>query len=145
MSDQPRRAGVSLRRSGPPTHPASTQQILELRDQGLTWNDVAKQVDVTVSRAWCRYRKARPRKLARFGRWQQQVLTDAFGQNLTIGVRTAVADHLGRAPSRAELTAARLAAHGLAVLGRTRVLHVPDQDADARQAIATIWCCRSRM
>jgi hypothetical protein len=38
-----------------------TQQILELRDQGLTWSEVAKQVvDMTVSGAWSRYRKARP-------------------------------------------------------------------------------------
>lgn len=31
-----------------PPHPASTQQIRELREQGLTWNEVAKQVDMTV-------------------------------------------------------------------------------------------------
>jgi hypothetical protein len=44
----------------------------------------------------------------------------------------AVADHLGRAPTRAELTAARRAAHGLTALGRARVLHVPGEaDADA--------------
>ena len=48
-----------------------------------------------------------------------------------IGVRAAVADHLGRAPTRAELTAARRAAHGLAALGRARVLHLPGSDGDA--------------
>jgi hypothetical protein len=63
------------------------------------------------------------------GRWQQ-VLADALDQNLAIGVRAAVADHLGRAPTRAELTAARRAAHGLAALGRARVLHVPGADGD---------------
>ncbi len=47
------------------------------------------------------------------------------------GVRAAVADHLGRAPTRAELTAARRAAHGLARLGRAHVLHVPGEDEDA--------------
>jgi hypothetical protein len=52
-------------------------------------------------------------------------------KNVAIGVRAAVADHLGRAPSRAELTAARRAAHSLAALGRARVLHVPGADADA--------------
>jgi hypothetical protein len=41
----------------PPARPASTQQILELRDQGLTWAEVAKQVDMTVSGAWSRYRR----------------------------------------------------------------------------------------
>jgi len=58
------------------------------------------------------------------------VLADALDQNLSIGVRAAVADHLGRAPTRAELNAARRAAHGLAALGRARVHHVPGADAD---------------
>jgi hypothetical protein len=129
VGNQLRRAGVTMRRSGPPAHPTSTQQILELRDQGLTWNEVAKQVDMTVSGVWSRYRKARPPKSPRLGRWQQ-VLADALDQNLAIGVRAAVADHLGRAPTRAELTAARRAAHSLAALGRARVLHVPGADAD---------------
>jgi hypothetical protein len=129
VSDQLRRAGITMRRGGPPAHPASTRQILELRDRGLTWKQVGKQVDMTVSGAWSRYRKARPLKPPRLGRWQQ-VLTDALDQNLAIGVRAAVADHLGRAPTRAELTAARRAAHSLAALGRARVLHVPGADPD---------------
>jgi hypothetical protein len=129
VGDQPRRAGVTMRRGARP-HPASTQQILELRDQGLTWNEVARQVDMTVSGAWSRYRRARPPKPPRLGRWQQ-VLADALDQHLAIGVRAAVADHLGRAPTRAELTAARRAAHGLAALDRARVLHVPSANANA--------------
>jgi cystathionine beta-lyase/cystathionine gamma-synthase len=44
--------------------------------QGLSWNEVAKQVDMTVSGAWSRYRKARPPKPPRLGRWQR-VLADA--------------------------------------------------------------------
>jgi hypothetical protein len=72
----------------------------------------------------------RPPRSPRLGRWQQ-VLVDALDQNLAIGVRAAVVDHLGRAPSRAELTAARRAAHGLAALGRARVLHVPGADGNA--------------
>ena len=130
VSEQLRRAGVTMRRGGPSAHPASTQQILELRDQGLTWTEMAEQVDMTVSGAWSRYRRARPPKPPRLGRWQQ-VLADALDQNLAIGVRAAVADHLGRAPTRAELTAARRAAHSLAALGRARVFHVPGADADA--------------
>jgi hypothetical protein len=31
------RTGVTMRRGGPPGHPASAEQILELRDRGLTW------------------------------------------------------------------------------------------------------------
>jgi hypothetical protein len=104
--------------------------ILELRDQGLTWPEIAEQVDMTVSGAWSRYRRARPPRSPRLGRWQQ-LLADALDQNLAVGVRAAVADHLGRAPTRAELTAARRAAHGLAALGLARVLHVPGADEDA--------------
>ena len=63
------------------------------------------------------------------GRWQQ-VLADALDQNLAVGVRAAIADHLGRAPTRAELTAARRAAHSLAASDRARVFHVPGADAD---------------
>jgi hypothetical protein len=127
VSQQLRRAGVTMRRSGPSAHPASTQKILELRDQGLTWNEVAKQVDMTVSGAWSRYRRARPSQSPRLGRWQQ-VLAGGLDKNLAIGVRAAVADHLGRAPTRAELNGARRAAHSLAALGRARVLHVPGAD-----------------
>src|SRR5215211_970853 len=97
----------------------------------MSWTEVAEQVDMTVSGAWSRYRRARPPKPSRLGRWQQ-VLADALDQNLAVGVRAAVADHLGRTPTRAELTAARRAAHRLAALGRARVLHVPGEaDADA--------------
>ena len=41
LSDQLRRAGVAMRH-GARALPASTQQILELRDQGLTWNEIAE-------------------------------------------------------------------------------------------------------
>jgi len=129
VSQQLRSAGVTMRRSGPPAHGATTDRILELRDQDLSWTEVAEQVDMTVSGVWSRYRRARPPKSARLGRWQQ-VLTDALDQHLAIGVRAAVIDHLGRTPTRAEL-AARRAAHSLAALGRAQVLHVPGADADA--------------
>jgi integrase len=55
------------------------------------------------------------------GRWKQ-VLADPLDQNLA---------HLGRPPTRAELSAARRAAHSLAASDRARVLHVPGADADA--------------
>ena len=56
--------------------------------------------------------------------------TEALDQNLAIGVRAAVIDHLGRAPTRAELNAARRAAHSFASTGRARVLYVPGADPD---------------
>jgi hypothetical protein len=129
VSQRLRRAGVTMRSGGPPGHPASTERILELRDQGLAWSELAKEVDMTVSGAWSRYWKARPPKSPRLGRWQQ-VLAAALDQDLAIGVRAAVADHLGRAPTRAEITAARRATHSLAAIGGARVLHVPGADAN---------------
>jgi hypothetical protein len=66
VSDQLRSAGVTTRRGGPSARRASTQHILELRDRGLSWNEVAEQVDMTVSGAWSRYRIARPRKPPRW-------------------------------------------------------------------------------
>jgi hypothetical protein len=42
--------GVTMRRGGPVPHPASTKQILKLRDEGLTWIEIAEQVDMTTLR-----------------------------------------------------------------------------------------------
>jgi DNA-binding CsgD family transcriptional regulator len=128
VSQQLQRAGITMRR-GAPAHTVSTQQILQLRDQGLTWNEIAEQVGMTVSGVWSPCRRARPPKPPRLGRWQQ-VLADALDQNLAICVRAAIADHLGGAPTRAELTAARRAAHSLAALGRAQVLHVTGSDGE---------------
>jgi hypothetical protein len=83
VSEQLWRADVIMRRGGPSSHPASTQRILELRDQGVTWPEIAEQVDMTVSGAWSRYRRARPPKSPRLGRWQQ-VLADALDENLRL-------------------------------------------------------------
>ena len=127
VHDHLRRAGVTMRPVGAPAHPASTEVILDLRDQGLTWAEVAKRVDMTVSGAWSRYRKARPPKPPRLGRWQQ-VFAEALDHNLAVGVRATVIDHLGRAPTRAELNAARRAAHSFAATGRARVLYAPGAD-----------------
>jgi hypothetical protein len=121
--------GRHLRRGGPPAYPASTQQIVELRDQGLTWNEVADQVDMTVPGAWSRRQRARPPRSARLGRWQQ-LLADALDQNFAIGVRTVVAGHLDRTPTRAELNAARRVAYSLAALNRGCVLHAPSADGN---------------
>ena len=144
VSEQLQSAGVTMRRSGAPAHPASTQKILELRDQGLTWNEIAEQVDMTVSGAWSRYQRSRPPQPSRLGRWQQ-VLADALDQHLAIGVRAAVADHLGRAPTRAELNAAPRAAT-VSLLSAAPVrftCRVPM--GTPMQGTAPIWCWRSRM
>jgi hypothetical protein len=104
VGHQLRRAGLTMRRGGPPAHPASTQQILELRDQGLTWSEVAEQVDMTVSGAWSRYRRARPPRSPRLVRWQQ-VLADALTRTLRLGSERplliiSVEPHPGRAECR---------------------------------------------
>jgi hypothetical protein len=77
VSQQLQSAGVTMRRGGAPAHSASTDQILELRNRGLSWNEVAEQLDMTVSGAWSRYQRSRPPKPARLGRWQQ-VLADGL-------------------------------------------------------------------
>jgi hypothetical protein len=46
VGHQLRQAGVTMRRGGPPAHAACTDQIMELRDQGVTWNEIAEQVDM---------------------------------------------------------------------------------------------------
>jgi hypothetical protein len=84
---------------------------------------------MTVSGAWSRYRRAQPPKPQRLGRLQQ-VFAEALDQNLVVGVRATVIDHLGRAPTRAELNVARRAAHSFASTGCARVLYVPGADAD---------------
>jgi predicted DNA-binding transcriptional regulator AlpA len=73
------RSNVTMRRGGPPAHSVSTEQIVELRDQGLTWTQVAEQVGMTRSGAWSPHRRTRPPKQQRLGRWQQ-VLADALDQ-----------------------------------------------------------------
>lgn len=49
VSQQLQSAGITMRSSGPATSAASTEQILELRDQGLTWSELAEDVDLTLS------------------------------------------------------------------------------------------------
>ncbi len=49
VSKQLQGAGITMRSRTSPAHPASTDQILELRDQGLSWTEVAKQVDTDES------------------------------------------------------------------------------------------------
>jgi hypothetical protein len=105
VSEQLRWAGVIMSRGGPSSHPASAQQ---------SWSSVTRSDLEQGSQAgrfdYFRCLEPQPEgpaaKVPRLGRWRQ-VLADALEQNLAIGVRAVVADHLGRAPNRAELTAAR--------------------------------------
>ena len=56
--------------------------------------------------------------------------SSALDQHLALGARGAVADHLARALNRAELTAARRAAHNLAAVARARVHYVAGANAN---------------
>jgi hypothetical protein len=97
---------------------------MELRDQGMTWNEDGRIAGYDSFRRLEPLSEGQATNPPRLGRWQQ-VLANALDENVAVGVRATVTDNLGRAPTRAELTAARRAAHSLAVLGRARVLHVP--------------------
>lgn len=99
VSQQLHHACITMRR-GALAHPASTKEILELRERGLTLHEVAKRVDITVSGAWSRYRKARlpgpvigPMAAGSLRRPRRAP---------AIRVRAAVADRPGRTPTRAE-------------------------------------------
>jgi hypothetical protein len=144
VSQQLRRAGVTMRRGAPPSDPASTHQILELRDQGLTWTEIAERVGMTRLGVWSGYRKAGPPH-SRHRDWADGSRCSPT-RLITIsrfGVRAAVADHLGRAPTRAELTAVRRAAHSFAALGRARLLHCRVPMGTTMPVTAATWCWRS--
>jgi hypothetical protein len=144
VGHQLRQASVTMRRGGPPAHATCTDQIMELGDQGLTWNEIAEQVDMTVSGAWSRYRKARPPNSPRLGR-SQQVLADALDQTLAIGVRAAVADHFGRSPTRlnSPLLDEPPTVSPPSVVPACLTCRAPMRTP--MRATGRIWCWRSRM
>lgn len=57
------------------------------------------------------------------GRWQQ-VFADALTEQAAVRVAWTVQDHLGRTPTRSEITAARRAAHLLAKRGGAKIRYV---------------------
>jgi hypothetical protein len=61
--------------------------------------------------------RVRPRQ------WRD-LLASALAEHEAISVRGTVINHLGRTPTRAEITAARRAAHRLAANGRATILHI---------------------
>ena len=61
--------------------------------------------------------RARPRQ------WRD-LLASALAEHEAISVRGTVINHLRRTPTRAEITAARRAAHRLAANGRATILHI---------------------
>jgi hypothetical protein len=108
----------------------SPQQIVELRDKGMTWNEDGRTAVYDSFRRLEPLSEGQATKATTLGPLAA-VLANAIDENVAVGVRATVTDNLGREPTRAELNAARRAAHSLAVLGRARVLHVPGADLDA--------------
>jgi hypothetical protein len=68
-------------------------------------------------------RRARPRQ------WRD-ILAAALAQQEAISVRGTVINHLRRTPTRAEITAARRAAHRLAANGRATILRFKPPELD---------------
>jgi hypothetical protein len=95
------------------------------------------EFDMTVSGAWSRYRRARPPKSPRLGRWQQVLATPLTRTLRLVSVRRSLITSAERPSGQ------RRAAHGLAAHGRARVLHVPDTDGDGDTVTAAIWCWSS--
>lgn len=58
-------------------------------------------------------------------------------------MRGTVTSHLRRTPTRAEITAARRAAHGLAASGQARILRVKPTGTDARRGSPRLILVRS--
>jgi hypothetical protein len=126
------RAGVTMRRGGAPPYEVDTQRIMDLRDQGLTMTAVAAEVGMSVPGVWARYYRARPARRAdvsvstapvRMIPWQK-LLAEALIEHEVIGVRAIATAHLGHEPTRAQITAARRAAHRLVAADLARAVHV---------------------
>jgi hypothetical protein len=145
------RAGVTIRRGGAPRYELDTQRILDLRDQGLTMTAVAAQVGMSVPGVWARYYRARPAKRAevsvgtapvRMIPWQK-VLAEALIEHEVIGVRAIATAYLGHEPTRAQITAARRAAHRLVDADRARAVHVPVHLGDTAREVNHLVLVRS--
>jgi hypothetical protein len=98
---------------------------------------------MSVPGVWARYYRARPAKRSdasvsaapvRMIPWQK-VLAEALIEHEVIGVRSAVMAHLGHEPTRAQITAARRAAHRLVAADLARAMHVPVRLGDAARQV----------
>jgi hypothetical protein len=123
---------AAIERAGDRPHEIPQKRVL-LRDQGLTMTAVAAEVGMSVPGVWARYYRARPTERAdasvstapvRMIPWQK-VLAAALNEHEVIGVRAAATAYLGHEPTRAQITAARRAAHRLVAADLARAVHVP--------------------
>jgi hypothetical protein len=112
----------------------------------MSLREVAAQLDVSPDAIRWHLRRAgvamrppgrqKPTALRAPPRQWREILTDALAREEVINVRGTVNNHLRRTPTRAEITAARRAAHGIAASGQATILRVrpPGFDAGRRSA-----------
>src|SRR5215208_2219588 len=145
------RAGVTLRRGSARQHDVDTQHILDLRDQGMTMAAIAAQVGMSLKGVWARYYRARPAKRAvpsagaaptQMIPWQKVLINALFEQD-AIGVRVTASTYLGHAPTRAQITAARRAAHRLVAAHWARAVQVPVRLGDTAREVNHLVLVRS--
>ena len=112
---------------------------------------IAAEVGMSLPGVWARYYRVRPAKQAdasartapiRMVPWQR-VLTEGLNEGDVIGVRATATAHLGHEPTRAQITAARRAAHGLVAAGLARAVHVPVRLGDAAREVNHLVLVRS--
>ena len=112
---------------------------------------VAAQVGMSVPGVWAPCYRARPAKRAdapagtgpvRMIPWQT-VLAEALNEQEVIGVRAIATAHLGHEPTRAQITAARRAAHRLVAAGLARAMHVPVRLGGAARQVNHLVLVRS--
>ena len=112
---------------------------------------IAAQVGMSLQGVWARYYRARPAKRAvpaasvapiRMIPWQK-VLINALFEHDAIGVRATASAYLGHEPTRAQITAARRAAHRLVAANWARAVHVPVRLGDTAREVNHLGLVRS--
>lgn len=116
-------AEVPTRPSGRPRLPVSSDDIAELYEAGVTFDEISIRLGIHVDAARTRYEEIRSQRgLSRRGQWHQ-ILLEALAEQPTIAVLPTAAVFLGREPTQNEAHAVRRAARDLARAGEARSDH----------------------
>lgn len=116
-------AGQPIRGPGKPRSPVHSDDVAELRDAGVSWEEISTRLDISPRAASGRYDEIRSQRgLVRRGRWHK-LLSDALDKGQPVPVLPTVAADLGRHPTANEAVAARRAAHDLARRGEAVASH----------------------
>jgi hypothetical protein len=118
-----REAGEPIRRTGRPSTPVALNELVALREAGLSWVAVGAQLGISSEAARQRYAEAKSRRVSvQPNRWQLLLLA-ALEHETTVMVLAAVASELGRDPTPNEAAVARQAARDLARSGEVTISH----------------------